>query len=46
MAKCSPGQSWTRQIVTATASDDKVRIEGLSVERWNWSEIRKELDHD
>ena len=19
---------------------------GLSVERWNWSEIRKELDHD
>jgi hypothetical protein len=27
VAKCSPGQSSSRNIATATASDDKVRID-------------------
>ena len=35
-AKCSPAESWTRKIATATASDDKVRHRGRRPDHVRW----------
>ena len=39
------GVHWPLRATTA-ATNHYPAVAGLSVERWNWSEIRKELDHD